>query len=131
MPLVHTTYTGMFKNCSSLIIAHLSETDASSVEENMVFAGCSSLISLSEHPYFFKEFKFGNAVYQCVDDKNTVSILAETMLNLWNEYYINNSVYDDEYYKMYIFDLTPLFDYNNDNIVNAKDYALLMGEHYA
>lgn len=128
MPSVSETNTGMYRNCSSLLIAQMGDEDESLSTYNMAFRGSETAFNykIKECAVFFDSFDSdGNIIYTDSSKEQTFTISAADALFLWNEYFINDSVYSADYYSTAIFDSTAVFDVNSDGYVNAKDYSLI------
>ncbi len=125
MPEDDNTYTGMFKNCCSLRIAQLSDNNYFTSYYNKAFYGCDNMLNYfsMSHTYLFDLFTFsGNISYKLTGSNQYFVESPDEILYLWDSYYINK---ETSKLSLNLFDSTALFDVNSDNIVNAKDYAIL------
>lgn len=72
------------------------------------------------HDYSFTQINdAGSFVYTCANCNNTVTRTPAALLLLWNVRYVNKAPDDSTVLNGYYFDV------NNDNVINAKDYAIL------
>lgn len=125
MPLNDNTFTGMFKNCTSLIIAQLADNNFFTSYYNKAFYGCEEMVNYFALgcDFLFDDItKRGNYSYISAEEENFIKSPQE-ILYLWDSYYLNKETSALGF--LNLFDSTSLFDVNNDGIVNAKDYAML------
>lgn len=72
------------------------------------------------HDYYYTGYDESGFGYKCRTCTNEITRGATTVKLLWNINYVNKSPKDSTVTNGYLFDL------NNDKIINAKDYALLL-----
>ena len=127
MPLDMCTYTGMFKNCSSLIIAQIGQKDYFTSYYNKAFVGCDNVVNYNSINcgFIFEQIKNGSLIYKYMDGNQSVVKSADEILFLWDSYYINRVPQKTGFEILGRFDSTAFFDVNSDGIVNAKDYAII------
>ena len=127
MPLDTTTYTGMFKNCTSLIIAQIGAKDYLTSRYNKAFEGCENIVNYNfiNQNFFFDKIMNGKFVYTLSDNSDSILESPDEILFLWDSYYINRKPQTSGFDVFGRFDSTALFDINKDGIVNAKDYAII------
>lgn len=92
--------------CSLSIFAYASEINIIEPEES--------------HKYTVASINDNDVTYICDDCGDTVSIPKSEIIVMWNIEYVNKPPQPTDV------DDSSYLDLNNDNIINAKDYAILI-----
>lgn len=71
------------------------------------------------HKYVVSSINENDVTYICDDCGETVTMLKRDIAVLWNIEYVNNPPQPTD------IDDSSYLDLNNDNIINAKDFAIL------
>ena len=91
--------------CSLSIFAYAAEINITEPEESHKYA----VVSINEN----------DVTYVCDDCGETVNISKNEIVVMWNIAYVNKPPQPTDV------DDSSYLDLNNDNIINAKDYAIL------
>lgn len=91
--------------CSLSIFAYASEINIDEPKES--------------HKYVAASINEKDVTYICDDCGDTVNIPKSEIIVMWNINYVNKPPQPTDV------DDSSYFDFNNDNIINAKDFAIL------
>lgn len=91
--------------CSLSIFAYASEINIDEPKES--------------HKYVASSINENDVTYICDDCGETVNVSKSELIIMWNIDYVNKPPQPTD------IDDSSYFDLNNDNIINAKDFAIL------
>lgn len=73
-----------------------------------------------EHRYRAVDYVGVKVVYECTECENVISILKKDLVIIWDVQYVNKEPSFEN--------ISQYLDVNDDGIINAKDYAIIIHE---
>lgn len=117
IPNVNSLEKASFYNCKRLIAV---DCKYNYVATNNIFNGDDNLLYPKDSA-LFSAMNVENGVFTYkTSTGRTTSINCVDLLNMWDMYYVRDI---EKATNKYVY---QLFDVNNDNVVNAKDYAIII-----
>lgn len=117
IPNVNSFEKASFYNCKSLIAV---DCKYNYVATNNIFNGDDNLLYPKDSALFSAMNVENGIVTYKTSTGRTTSINCDDLLNMWDMYYVRDI---EKATNKYVY---QLFDVNNDNVVNAKDYAIII-----